>query len=610
MDGWAGRILRVKLTRGNYSVEDLDTGLAEDFIGGRGLSVKYLFDEIDAVVDSLSPENKLLLATGPLTGTMVPASARAMVATKSPLTGAIACANMGGYFGTELKFAGYDMIIIEGKSPSPVYLSIMDGKVEIKPAQHIWGKRTNETEKIIQAEIGAEGGARKAQVISIGPAGENLVKFAGIIHSCGAAARSGVGAVMGSKNLKAIAVRGTRGVTIADKAGFKKAVKVSLDRVKDSKATQRNILYGTWDLIFLAKRLGGMSTRNFQAGELEELKDFDGRDVREEIFVRTRSCYGCPRGTFKVTRVTDPEFEGEGMGPEFESWNQLGPLCGVSNLAATTKASYLCDELGMDTISTGVTIACAMELYEKGYLPEEDVGYKLNFGNAKAMVELVEKMGLRQGFGDVLAEGGYQLARKYGHPELFMGVKKQGMPAWHPQARQDTGLAYATANCGACHTRAILNTMETQTETAGQAAGVKWGQDYIAVIDACGLCWSLWMFQPETLGELVTMMKMATGVDYTEESLLLAGERIWNLERLFNLKAGLTAEDDTLPKRVLEEPCLKGDAEGQVVRLNEMLPEYYQLRGWDKSGVPAPEKLQELGLTQEGEGVPSEPLPS
>ena len=603
MDGWVGRVLRVNLTRCDCYVENLAPDLVRDYIGGRGLATKFLFDEIDAGIDPLSPENKLLLATGALTGTRVPASARAMVVTKSPITGAIACANMGGYFGPQLKFAGYDMIVFEGKSPVPVYLSIMDDSVEIKPARHIWGKRTSEAETIIKSEMGDKGKARGVQVVSIGPAGENLVKFASIIHSCGAAARSGVGAVMGAKNLKAIAVRGTKGVTIADKDGFKKAVKVSLDRVKDSKATQRNILYGTWDLIFLAKRLGGMSTRNFQAGELEELKDFDGRDVRREIFVKTKSCFGCPRGTFKVTRVNAPEFAGEGMGPEFESWNQLGPLCGVSNLAATTKASYLCDELGMDTISTGVTIAGAMELYEREYLPEEDVGYKLNFGNAKAMVELVEKIGLRQGFGDVLAEGGHHLAEKYGHSELFMGVKKQEMPAWHPQARQDTGLAYATANCGACHTRAILNTMEAQRETDGQAARVKWGQDYIAVIDATGLCWSLWGFQPESIDELVTMLVMATGVHYNKESLLLVGERIWNLERLFNLKAGLTAEDDTLPKRILEEPCLKGAAEGQVIRLDEMLPEYYQLRGWDESGIPTPDKLNELGLVWEAGDV-------
>lgn len=597
MDGWAGRILRVNLTRGDYTVADLDPEQAKGFIGGRGLAAKVLFDEIDPRIDPLSADNKLLLATGPLTGTGVPASARLMVVTKSPLSGAIGCANMGGYFGSELKFAGYDMIIVAGKSPVPVYLSIMDNGVEIKPAQHLWGKTTSETEKIIKSEIADEWQARETQVIRIGPAGENLVRFASIIHSGGAAARSGVGAVMGSKNLKAIAVRGTRGITIADRAGFTRAITASWNRVKSAKATQRNILYGTWDLIYLAKRLGGLSSKNFQAGELEELRDFDGRDVRQQIFVKTKSCFACPRGTFKMTRVTDPEFQGEGMGPEFESWNQLGPLCGVSNLAATARASYLCDELGIDTISTGVTMATAMELYGKGYLPKKDAGYQLHFGNAPAMVELVTKIGLRQGFGDILAEGGYRLAERYGHPELFMGVKKQEMPAWHPQARQDTGLAYATANCGACHTRSILNIFEVQRETAGQAAGVKWGQDYIAVIDASGLCWSLWISQPEALAELATMLTTATGIGYTEESLLLAGERIWNLERLFNLKAGFTADDDTLPQRMLTEPRLKGGAEGQVVRLDEMLPEYYALRGWDKNGVPTLEKLQQLGLS-------------
>ena len=597
MDGWAGRILRVNLTRGEYSVEDLAPDLAMKFIGGRGLATKYLYDEIDPRIDPLEPENKLIIAVGPLTGTGVPSCGRAMVVTKSPLTGAIACANMGGFFASELKFAGYDMIIFEGKSPTPVYLSVMNDRVEIKSAQHIWGKLTGETEELIKVEIGDKWAARETQVIRIGPAGENLVKFASVIHPYGAAARSGVGAVMGSKNLKAIAVRGTKGVSIADKKIFRKATLAFWEKIRESKVTRRNIDYGTWDLIFMAKRLGGMSTRNFQAGELEELKDFDGRKVRQEIWVNSKSCYGCPRGTFKVSRVTDTEYAGEGVGPEFESWNQLGPMCGVSNLAATTKASYLCDELGMDTISAGVTIACAMELYERGYLSEKEAGYTLNFGNERAMVGLVDKIGLRQGFGDVLAEGAYRLAEKYGHPELFMGVKRQEMPAWHPQTRQDTGLAYATANCGACHTRGVLDNTAVNAETEGQAARVRWGQDYIAIVDATGLCWSLWGFWTEYIGEMLTMLEAVTGVPYSEESLMLAGERIWNQERLFNLEAGLTTADDTLPRRILEEPCLKGPAEGQVVKLKEMLPDYYRVRGWDENGVPALEKLTELGLT-------------
>ena len=601
MYGWAGRILRVDLTREKYSIEEIDPGVARGFLGGRGLAAKYLYDEMDAQVDPLSPENKLIFAVGPLTGTGVPSCGRAMVITKSPLTGAVACANMGGFFASELKFAGYDMIIFEGKAPNPVYLSIVNDKVEIKSAQHIWGQRTVETQEMIKAEIGDEWIAKETQIVRIGPAGENLVKFASVIHDYGAAARSGVGAVMGSKNLKAIAVRGTKGVAVADKKGFRKATLAFWERLRDAKVTHRNIEFGTWDLIFMGKRLGGIATKNYQAGEMEELKDFDGRNVRRDIWVNSKSCYGCPRGTFKVSRVTDPEYAGEGVGPEFESWTQLGPMVGVSNLAATTKASYLCDELGMDTISAGVTIACAMELYERSYLPEKDAGYKLNFGNAKAVVELVEKIGLREGFGDVLAEGAYRLAEKYGHPKLFMGVKKQEMPAWHPQARQDTGLAYATANCGACHTKGTLNNTEVNTETAGQAASVKWGQDYVTIVDATGLCWSLWGFWTEYIDELLTMLNAVTGETYNEESLFRAGERIWNLERLFNLRAGFTSADDTLPKRILEEPCLKGPAEGQVVRLEEMLPEYYQLRGWDENGVPSKNKLAELGLAREGD---------
>jgi len=349
--------------------------------------------------------------------------------------------------------------------------------------------------------------------------------------------------------------------------------------------------------------MGVLPTLNFQAGFFEGVANTNARPLRANLLIRNGACFACPIACSRVTRVTHPEFAGEGYGPEFETCSLLGPNCGVDDLAAITKANYICNELGIDTIAAGGTIACAMELYEKGYLKQEEVGYELNFGNAKAMVELVEKLGLRQGFGDILAEGGYSLAEKYGHPELFMGVKKQQLPAYHPQALQGTGLALATSNSGASHNRAGVYGSElwgypVKTDPLaieGKAALCVELQHYKAVLDAVGLCQYI-VFGKVEAEHIVPLLNAATGIDYTVESLMLAGERIWNLERLFNLAAGLTAKDDTLPKRLLEQPMLKGTFEGQVSRLPEMLPEYYQLRGWDENGVPTKEKLAELGL--------------
>lgn len=597
MDGWMGQILRVDLTSGNYSIEDLDPDLAEDFIGGRGIASKILFDEVEPGVDPLSPENKVIFAAGPLTGTGVVGAARCMVVTKSPLTDGITSSNLGGHFGPELKFAGYDAIIIEGKSPEPVYLLINDDGVELKSAQQLWGKSTTETQGIIWTEMEDPWKARETQIVCIGPAGENLVKFASIIHSGRAFGRSGVGAVMGSKKLKAIAVRGTKGITIADVDSFKEATADFLEnKIKGSFFTEVRPALGTWYLIPMFKSAGMLPVRNFQAGSFEGVDKIDEKVMQSEILKGNKSCFACPCADTRLTEVTDPEFQGEGEGPEYESWGKLGPNCGIDNIAAITKANYLCNEMGVDTISMGGAIACAMELYEKGFLSEEDAGYQLNFGNAKALVELVEKTGLRQGFGDILAEGSYWLAEKYGHPEISMTVKRQEFPAIHPQGSQLMGLAYATSNRGACHTKASVS-LDERFEVAGQATRLKQMQDYITVIDAAGLCWSVMMRPPLQIERVSTFLRYATGVDYTDETMILAGERIWNLERLFNLKAGLTAQDDSLPKRILEEPLPKGEAEGQVIRLSEMLPEYYEARGWDKSGAPTSQKLTELGLS-------------
>jgi len=612
MCGWTGKFLRVDLTKSTITVEDTDPKIAKDFIGGLGMGVKYLYNEIDPKVDPLSPDNKLLMVTGPLTGTGAPAANRYMVITKSPLTGAIANSCAAGRFATSLKYAGYDMIIIEGKSKKPVYLWIDDDNAELRDAQHLWGKSTNQTEITIIAETAPE-----ANVACIGPAGERLVRFACVINDMGrAAGRSGVGAAMGSKNLKAIAVRGRKGVKVADKVGFYKAM-VDCYKALDAEYIEEYYQVGTPETVALAQEFGVLPTRNFQTGVFKDWEEIDGQILADTLSVRRRkglACPACPVGCGRITKVTDPAFAGVGFGPEYESIGLLGSNCGVNNLSAISKAAFICNEMGMDTISTGNTIGCAMELYERGYLPKKDVGRILNFGDASAMVEMTKKIALREGFGDILAEGAYRVAEKYGHPELFMGVKKQGFPSYEPRGLQGLALAYATEPRGADHIRgevhetSMFGTLHwriTRDRNIEKVDPLSWKdkpvlvkevQDWFRIIDSSGIC----VFLPEMgVGEdhLRALLETATGIDFgSHKGFMRTGERIFNQERLFNLKAGFTAKDDALPKRMLEEPMPEGPAKGMVVHLDEMLPEYYKVRGWNASGVPTLEKLHELGL--------------
>jgi aldehyde:ferredoxin oxidoreductase len=618
MYGWTGKILRVDLTNAKVSEEDLAPEVARDFMGARGIGAKYLFDEVDPKVDALSPKNKLLMVTGPLTGTAAPGGNRYMVVTKSPLTGAIANSSSGGFFPAELKYAGYDLIILEGKSKKPVYLWIENDRVEIRSAEAIWGKDTYETQDIIRAETD-----ENAKIACIGPGGENLVRFACIINDDGrAAGRSGVGAVMGSKNLKAVAVRGTKGVTVADKEGFSKAVEAFLAAFIHPGWDRKGWAWGTIGLGFpYVSDQGALPTRNCQTGVFEGAKELSG-ELFNATFSKTKrkqgvACFNCPLACGRAGKVTDPEFAGEGHGPEYESTGVLGACCGIDNLAAVAKAAYICNEMGLDTISMGFTIACAMELYEKGFLPERDVGMKLNFGNAKAMVELVRKTAYRQDFGDILAEGSYRLAERYGHPELSMSVKKQEFASYEPRALQDIALTYATSNRGACHIRGEthdislwgiywyimlrdrkINKPLDPLIWEDKVWSVKEIQDwYASLIDSSGLCNFNVISADFPEEKVCNLLKTATGVDFGGyKGATRIGERIFNLERLFNLKAGFTAKDDTLPPRMLKEPMPEGPAKGHVAELDKMLPEYYKLRGWGKDGVPTPEKLKELGL--------------
>ena len=592
-----GRILRVNLSRSSYSLEDLDPALAKKFVGGRGLAAKILFEEAIPRVDPLSPENKLIFAVGPLTGTKAVCSSRYMVVTKSPLTGGIACSNSGGQFGVRMKSAGYDLLILEGKSPEPVYLDLDTEGVQIKPARHLWGRTTHETEDLIRNEIVDRLGVNRCSIASIGPAGEKGVLFSSVMNDKHrAAARSGVGAVMGSKNLKAIVARGNRAVTLADPEGFERSVEITKEIVKQSKGMQILGEYGTPFLVDLVSAAGIHPARNFQGGVFDGAGRINAENVKQSIVVGRKPCLYCPIGCGRKTEINRGSTRREGEGPEYETISLLGVCCGVSDLVAITEAGYLCNELGLDTISTGGTIACAMELYEKGILSERQIGYSLRFGDGEALVRTTEAIGKREGFGDVLAQGAYRMAKQYSHPEVAMTSKKQELPGYDPRGIKEKGLAYATSNRGACHMRGrtLGAELENPLSAEGKAPLLKHGQDYLALLDSCGVCClTRGVITPDSF---LPVLESVTGAGYDKEALLRAGERIWNQERLFNVEARLTKEDDSLPNRILKEPMPLGPAKGHVVELEPMLAEYYQVRGWDENGVITPDKLAELSL--------------
>ncbi|MDN5332557.1 MAG: aldehyde:ferredoxin oxidoreductase [Tepidanaerobacteraceae bacterium] len=600
MFGWKGTILRVNLTDGSIKKESLDLKDAYMYIGGRGLGVKILTDEVDPGIEPLSPENKLIFMTGPLTGTMAASPGRYEVVAKAPLTGTIGGANSGGHFGPELKFAGYDGIIFEGRAEKPVYLWINDDHVELRSAEHLWGKNTFETTDQLLKET-----AEDARVACIGPAGEKLVLFATVMNDKHrAAGRSGMGAVMGSKNLKAVVVRGTKSVDVADPEAFYKACVDARRKLKEHPVTGTGLpMYGTEILINILNQVGALPTRNWKdGGYFEYAEEISGEAVREKYLVRNKGCFGCSIGCGRVTRVPEGKYKSFGEGPEYEAGWALGASCGVRDLAAICKANFICNELGLDPITMGATIACTMEMYEKGIISKEEIGMEAPFGNADAIVELTRMTGLREGFGDKLAEGSYRLASSYGHPELSMSVKKQEMPAYDARGIQGMGLEYATSNRGGCHVRGYMTSPEIlgipvkldPLVTKDKAKWLKTFQDLTAVVDSAGIC----LFTTFAIGlpEISAMLKAAIGWDYSDEEVMKIGERIWNLERMFNLGAGFTKADDTLPPRLLNEPLKTGAGKGKVVELDVMLKEYYEVRGWNEDGTPTDAKLEELGI--------------
>ena len=600
MYGWIGTVLRIDLTSGAVTREALDRKLAREFIGARGLGGAIIRAEVDPKADALGPANKLVFATGPLTGTFAPSAGRYNVVTKGALNDSLAASNSGGVFGPEIKYAGYDAIIIEGKAKKPVYLWIKDAEVEIRDAADLWGHTVPDTTDLVRAVTDDD-----AKVACIGPAGEHLALVANIMNDMHrAAGRTGVGAVMGSKNLKAIAVLGTGAVQVADPERFKAAVMKARQLIFDHPVGGTGLpAYGTDVLVNILNQSGGLPTRNWQDAYFPTADKTGGESLAAKQLIRKKGCFSCIISCGRVTRVDAPGYEGIGEGPEYETAWAYGADCGVDDLDAITKANYLCNEYGMDTIATGSTIACAMELFQRGIITTADTdGVDLSFGNAAAIVEMTRKAGEGEGFGVKLAQGSYRLADGYGHPEYSMTAKKQEMPAYDARAIQGIGLNYATSNRGGCHVRGYTISHEilqsggsADPHTPDEKAGLGIAfQNLTAALDATGAC----LFSTFGIAgdELTEMLSALTGEDFTVKEFLLVGERIWNQEKLWNIAAGFTKDDDTLPKRLLEEPIKSGASKGHVSKLGHMVPDYYAKRGWDENGVPTKAKLKELSL--------------
>ena len=611
--GYTGKILRMNLTDQTAKEEELPQDVAKDFIGGAGFGIKYLFDEVKGGTNALGPDNKLIFASGPFSGTTIPCASRMAVTSKSPLTGAVGMALTGGYFPVELKFAGWDVLIIEGKAEAPTYVWIKDGEVKFRSAKKLWGMKTTDTQQIIKNELHDQ----NIRVACIGPAGENQIKIASIINEWRAIGRKGLGAVMGSKNLKAIAIRGTGEVRVADKDKLKTAKGEMTKAMKES-----HVLYpafskmGTPMVVDHTCAIGIFPTKNFSAtGEYNPV-DKIGTEVQMTRNVGSEACYGCPVGCSQLKLAKTGPYAGIlTEGPEFETMYAYGGVTGVENIDAIIAADRMADELGFDTLSSGVTIAFAMELFEKGILTREDTGgLELNFGNHEAMNTILKMMAYREGIGDLLADGAKAAAEKIGKgsEKYAMHVKGLELPAYDVRGAKAHGLNFATSYTGADHCRGyafqeifgIPVPHEVDRFTAdGKGKLTKWNQDIrTATTDAPTMC--AFLLDMAVVGiaaqNTASLMEAVTGFTYTPDDILRVGERINNLAHAFNVREGFTRADDTLPERLLTEPLKGGASKGHFIsrdELNQMLDEYYAARGWDvETGAPSREKLEELGL--------------
>jgi len=607
LNGYVGKVLDVDLSKGDISIVDLDWDIAMKFIGGRGYSAKILFDQLKAGVDPLSEENLLVFMTGPLTGTKAPTSGRFAVSSKSPLTNTIFDSQCGGSWGPELKRAGFDGIIIRGKSSSPVYIYIEDGKAELRDASGIWGLDTEATEEAIKKDVKVE----NIKVCCIGPAGENMVRMACIISDRHrAAGRGGLGAVMGSKKLKAIVVRGTNEVKVANPKAFEEEVKKTLNVLRGNPITGDSLgRYGTAFLVHLMNKAGVFPSYNFSKGFYDKAEDVCGEKITETLVVRRTACYGCPIACGRLIKYKFRDEESVTAGPEYESVWALGPNCGISDLNVIARANELCNKLGLDTISLGNTIGFLMECYEKGFLKKlGDLDVEPKFGDSEALLKIIIDTAYKRGIGKIASEGVYRIAKIIGAEDIAAHVKGLELPAYDPRGAKGMALAYATSNRGGCHLRAYTVMSEIlgvpryidPLSYENKAELVKRLQDVSAVIDSLIMCkftilalFSTLAYEPSQYARLLTT---ATGFYVDEEEFYKIGERIYNLERLFNVREGFSRHHDVLPLRFLRERLNEGAAKGEVVDLTKLLDTYYMIRGWNYDGIPMDKKLQQLGL--------------
>lgn len=608
-----GKILRVNLTTRQITEAPYPEVLARQFMGGAAAAIKLLYDEVDPRVDPLGPDNKLLVSLGFLAGTPAPVTSRVAFVAKSPLSGTVGYSNSGGYFPNELRATGVQAIIVEGKAEAPVYLWIGDGRAEIRDAKEYWGLNTIDTQYYLQQSL-HDGNIR---VACIGPAGERLVKYAAIIHERRAAGRKGLGAVMGAKNLKAIAVRGSQKVPLADEAAFKEAAKVLYAAMKDSPVLYHRFRnFGTAGNVELTVGQGDMPARNFLEPAGEEYLAI-GAQAGTGNRVRHFTCDQCPVMAAQVRAVSSGPYAGyTSEGPEFESLYSLGSDMCIADMGACIAMDRLCDELGVDTVSFGATVAMAMELYERGILTRKDVdGLDLKFGNHEAAVAVLRKIAYREGVGDLLAEGSRAAAERIGGdaPKYAMHVKGLEFPGYDPRGLKSMGLNYMTAFTGADHSRGhseqeVFGIPVPQAvdrlAIEGKAALTIFNQDVgAAVKDSSMLCTFVVRLAllPKNLGPTVVadFWRAAQGYDVTPEEVVRVGERLTNVARVWNLRAGFTRASDTLPDRLMTEPLKTGASKGHIISpadRDRMLDEYYSLRGWDARGVPTPERLAALGL--------------
>lgn len=606
MYGYMGKILEINLTDREILVLDLDEDMARKYIGGSGLGARLLYDMTDGDTDPLGEENVLIFMTGPFTGTRIPTSGRHAVVTKSPLTGIWTEADVGGTWGYELKRTGFDGIIFKGKASEPVYLWINDGQVEIRNAKHLWGKDTYEIDELLKKETD-----EKAVTTSIGVAGENMVAYASIMtdgSDARAAGRGGVGAVMGSKNLKAIAVKGSKDIEVKDPEKLKELIKgISPKMVKDTKMFGK---YGTSGGVQGHEEMMNFPVKNWaQERWPEGAAKINGIVMEKTILKKQYRCKTCIIGCGREVEIKEGPYKGvKGAGPEYETFGTLGGLCLIDDLEAIAWGNELCNRYGLDTISTGGAIAFGMEAFERGLLTLEDTdGIELKFGNEKAMIETIHKIGKREGYlGELLSKGVRAAAAELGNnaEEFAIHVKGMEFPAHDPRAYNGVALSYATSNRGACHLQGFTHGFEKgftmpelgidephpRHEVEGKGEFVAKLQDLMCIFDSIKLC-KFAIIGGVKLTDITNFYNAVTGQDLTNEDLMLIGERLYNLKRLYNIRCGISRKDDTLPVRILTHR--RGP---NLPPLGRMLSDYYEYRKWDEIGVPTEEKLKELGL--------------